>query len=36
MNNQLAEELLSKVMNWEPTDFTRIRPSSPGDGLSQV
>ena len=24
MNNPLAEELLSKVMNWQPTHFTRI------------
>jgi hypothetical protein len=24
MNNQLAEELLSKVMNWGPTDFNRV------------
>jgi hypothetical protein len=24
MNNQLAEELLSKVMNWQPTDFNLI------------
>jgi hypothetical protein len=24
MNNLLAEELLSKVMNWGPTDFTQI------------
>ena len=24
MNNQLAEELLSKVMNWQPTDFNQI------------
>lgn len=24
MNNQLAEELLSKVMNWQPNDFNEI------------
>jgi hypothetical protein len=24
MNNQLAEELLSKVMGWQPTDFNQI------------
>lgn len=24
MNNQLAEELLSKVMRWQPTDFNQI------------
>ena len=24
MNNQLAEELLSKVMSWEPTDFNSL------------
>lgn len=24
MNNQLAEELLSKVMNWQPTDFNQV------------
>lgn len=24
MNNQLAEELLSKVMSWQPTDFNQV------------